>query len=207
MSDLENLLEEVLPYLPKIYTQSSYTPTMSDSERDFNLIYKFSKLPSDCLIFFVPTQSSVDGTNTLVIKVPSSSTGENVTYTSYRFTIVTETNDGNTRPAKAGDIIAYRMCTFRFAKGNTNVVILTNSPSYNSLQVSNLVATNAKFLNVPSVGGTPISTEKLVVATELTKCADRIEKLEEKIIYGVTDPEEALASKPNGTIYIQIEEE
>ncbi len=207
MSDLENLLEEMLPYLPKIYTQSSYTPTMDDSARDFNLIYKFSKLPSDCLIFFVPTQASIVGTNTLVIKVPTNINNGEVSFVSHRFTIVTETNDGNTRAATEGDIIPYRMCIFRFAKGNTNVVILTNSSSYNSLQVSNLKASSATFLNVPVVGSSIITEEKVVTAKELSQCVKRIENLEEKIIYGSSEPEEVLASKPNGTIYIQIEEE
>lgn len=206
MSDLENLLKEMLPYLPKIYTQSSYTPAMDDSARDFNLIYKFSKLPSDCLIFFVPTQASIEGTNTLVIKVPTNINNGEVSFVSHRFTIVTETNEGNTRPATTGDIIPYRMCIFRFAKGNTNVVILTNSSSYNSLQVSELTASSATFLNVPVVGPNFLK-EKVVTAKELSQCVKRIENLEEKIIYGSSEPEEVLASKPNGTIYIQIEEE
>lgn len=207
MPSLESLLEDVLPYLPKIYTQSSYTPTTDATVRDFNLIYKFAKLPSDCLIFFVPSQSSVEGTNTLVIKVPSSSTAEEVTYTDYRFTIVIETNDGNTRPATKGDIIAYRMCIFRFAKGNTNTIILTNSPSYNSLQVSNLVASTAKFLEAPVVGQDTLTNVKLVSFADLAEYVERIEKLEEKIIWGSNDPDVALASKPNGTIYIQVEDE
>jgi len=203
----EELLEQVLPYLPKVYTQASYIPTTDNNLRKFGLIYKFSHLPSDCLIFFVPTQSSVNGKNKLVIKVPSSSIDDNVTYSEREFNIVIETNDGKTREAGLGDIIAYRLCIFRFAKGNTGTIILTNSPTYNSIQVSNMVATNANFLNVPTVGENSISRIKLATLADLSSILERLTSVEDRIIYGTADPDEALATKPNGTIYVQVEDE
>lgn len=203
----DELLNEVLPYLPKVYTQASYIPTTDNNLRKFGLIYKFSKLPSDCLIFFVPTQSSINGKNKLVIKVPSSITEDNVTYSEHEFTIVIETNDGKTREAGIGDIIAYRLCIFRFPKGNTNTIILTNSPSYNSIQVSNMTATNANFLNIPTVGENSITRIKLATLADLSDIVSRLTAVEERIIYGTADPDEALATKPNGTIYVQVEDE
>jgi hypothetical protein len=204
---IEDLLLEMLPYFPKVYTQASYTPTTDEHLREFNLIYKFSFLPSDCLIFFVPTQSSIAGRNKLVIKVPTSSLDDTPTYQDLKFDIIIETNDGNTRPADVGDIIAYRMCTFRFAKGNTNTVILVNSPSYNSIQISNLTATNAKFLDIPTVGENSLTSVRLATVGDLSNIIERVDKLKDKISYGTADPEEALATKPNGTIYVQVEDE
>lgn len=207
MDNLEKLLTDMLPYIPRIYTQASYKPSTDETVRTFELVYKFTVLPSDCLIFFVPTQNSVDGTNTLTFKIPSALEGDNITYQNVTFNIVIETNDGNTRRAGKGDIVAYRLCTFRFAKGNTNNIILTNSPAYNALQISQLTATNAKFLNVPQVGTNSLDSVALATQADLTPLVERINSLEGKILWGVDDPEQVLASKENGTIYVQVEEE
>lgn len=204
---IEQMLAEMLPYMPRIYTQSSYTPTTNANERVFNLVYKFSYLPSDSLLFFLPTQSSVKGSNKLVIKVPKADASGQITYKDTAFDIVIETNNGSTREATEGDIIAYRLCTFRFAKANTNTVVLTNSPSYNSLKISELSATNALFLNVPQIGPNSLEATKIATLADLSELEVKITKLEDKIIFGTKDPEEALAGKPNGTLYVQIEED
>lgn len=208
---VEKILAKMLPYMPRIYTQASYIPTTEENERKFGLIYKFSYLPSDALLYFVPTQSSVNGINKLIIKIPSidNPTGdeENVTYRDIAYDIVIETNNGATRAATEGDIIAYRMCIFRFAKTSTNTIVLTNSPSYNSLKISELAATNALFLNLPKVGENSLSAVKLATLADISNLQEQINRLDGKVIYGTKDPEEALAGLPNGTLYVQIEED
>ena len=204
---IEEMLTEMLPYMPRIYTQSSYTPTTNSNERVFSLVYKFSVLPSDSLLFFLPTQSSVNGSNKLVIKIPKISSDNSITYSDVVFDIVIETNNGSTRVAGEGDILAYRLCTFRFAKANTNTIVLTNSPSYNALKISELSATNALFLNKPKVGPNSLESSTIATAADLSTLEEKIDALENKIIFGTKDPEEALAGKPNGTLYVQIEED
>lgn len=206
MKELNDLLYEMLPYFPKVYHQASYTPASSEDVRNFNLIYKFTTLPSDSLIYFVPNINSINGTNNLIIKVPTSYNDE-PSYREYSYTIVVETNDGSTRLAQANDLIAFRMCIFRFAKGNNKQVILTNSPAYNSLQITTLNATQANFSNTPTVGENTMTRISLATMNDVSELTARVESLENKIIFGTKEPEEALATSPNGTIYIQVEED
>lgn len=205
---LEEMILEAMPYFPCVYFQGAIINTQQADVRDFSLVYKHRVLPSDSLIFFVPSQPSIKGTNNLVIKVPVSvDENDKPVYQDTSFTIVVETNEGKTRLATEGDIVAYRMCLFRFAKTNTNTIILTNSPSYNTLQVTNLIATHARFLNIPRYGENSLENVELATKVDTSEINEKIDKLEDKFCYGTEDPDEALAGKANGTIYIQVEEE
>mgnify|MGYP006896786439 CR=1 FL=1 len=90
---------------------------------------------------------SCNGPSKLNIRTPSANGSQ---YIPHNFDILVETNDGRVRPAELGDIIAYRMCFFRFKKG-TDKIILCNSPLYNEAAFTSLIANNAVFNNVPTV--------------------------------------------------------
>ena len=212
--ELFKLLEKTLKYTTLNYNQSAYTSNSNEFDNNFLLEYKYSEVAEDSLLFFTPTVSSREVTeNTpcrLTIKLPTTVVRNGVKtieYTQKVYSIVVETNDGRTRNAMEGDIIASRMCVFRFRK-NQNVAVLCNSPLYNDAKFSNLVVTNCQFLNTPTVLN-PLTGETiyLVTSSDFKKLQEEVSQLKEKIIFGTEDPDTALADKPAGTVYIQVEED
>lgn len=210
-TQLLNLLEKTLGYEGVVYNQSLYTTDMNAFDNNFIFEYKHTKIPDDSLLFFVPCISSNESGNCkLTIRVPYKQNESDTTY-SYKNevkNIIVETNNGVTRPAKKNDIIAYRMCIFRFRKGSNNIV-LCNSPLYDDALFSSLKVTDCEFTNVPTVKNNENVQEKITLVTskELQSALARIQALEEKFVFGTADPEEVSASFPSGTIYIQIEDE
>jgi hypothetical protein len=130
-----------------------------------------------------------------------------VIYPERTFDIIVEQNDDKPRKAKKGDIIANRMCIFRF-RNSSNQVILCNSPLYNDAIFSNLKVTNANFINLPTYRDpkSPFLEYTLVTSKELDELKERITKLENRIKFGTEEPEDALQDCPTGTIYIRYEE-
>ncbi len=194
---LFKLLEKTLNYTPIVYKQSSFNVNQEAFGTDFRLEYKFTDIPDDCMLFFVPI-ASCTGPSTLNVRTPSV---DNNRYVDHIFEILVETNDGRVRQAKLGDIIAYRMCFFRFRKG-TNKIILCNSPLYNEAAFSSIIAEKAVFNTVPSVG-----EDKLALQSKVESLESRIEALEKKIKFGTEDPEVALENEPAGTLYIRVGED
>ena len=194
---LFKLLERTLNYTPIVYKQSSFNVDREAFDNQYTMEYKFPEIPDDCLLFFIPIMSCT-GASKINIRTPSA---DGTTYVNNNFDILVETNDGKVRAAVLGDIIAYRMCFFRFKKG-ANKIILCNSPLYNEAAFSSLTVTNAEFQRVPTVNGEKIAMEKALIALE-----ERLFALEKKIKFGVGDPEEALANEPAGTLFIQVEED
>lgn len=196
-----------------MYKQSIYTTNQENFNNEFRLECKYTEIPNDVLLFFVPSVSSNNNVNSLcklIISVPKklSESDSDYTYIDESYDIVVEQNDGTTRPASKGDIIAFRMCIFRFRK-TSNQVILCNSPLYNSVVLSNAKITNCEFVNLPTIKDPDNAalTYTLVSSKELAALTNRIESLENKIIFGTEDPEDILSDKPTGTIYIRHEED
>lgn len=181
------------------------------SPTNFNNVYhiesKYTDIPSDAILFFLPTVSSNDANECkLEIKFPLLPSTQN-RYVTKTYTIVVETNSGATRKCTVGDIIANRMCIFRF-KVNSNEVILCNSPLYNDAIVNNLQANEAVFNKVPYVKDeNNVNNLKLVTTAELRALEKRISDLESKIAFGDGDPTVELADKPAGSVYFQYEGE
>ncbi len=209
-AELFALLAKSLLYTPIVYKQSTYTTNQNNFDNVFVLEFKHTELPDDSLLFFVPSVSSNDsGTCTLRIRVPYLPTGSSsYSYEDRNFTIVKETDNGSTAPVSIGDIIANRMCIFRFRK-NSNKIILINSPLYNAATINDLKATNAEFVNRPVIMNSDNPSSPFIVATtkEVKDLEDRIKKLESKFLFGTEDPEDALSDKETGTVYIQIEKD
>ena len=202
-NELLSLLEKTLKYVGIVYNQSLYTTNQNASGTEYVLEYKHTDLPEDGLLFFVPAISST-GPSTLKIKIPTSKDQ----YASRDFEILVETNNGLTRKVKRNDIIARRMCIFRFRKG-TDQIVLCNSPLYDDALFSSLRVTDCTFVNKPTLVNQE-NTEKIITlatSEDVASLEERIKALEDKIIYGIEDPETVLADKPSGTIYIQVEKE
>ena len=207
---LFELLAKSLAYTAIVYKQSTYTTNQNNFDNVFVLEFKHEEIPDDSLLFFVPSVSSNNsGDCKLKIKVPYIPTGSNsYSYKEKTYTIVKETNNGVAAPAGEGDIIANRMCIFRFRSKSTNIV-LVNSPLTNSATLNDLKVTNCQFINKPTVANpdNPSLPFILVTSDELNALTKRIEDLENKIIFGTEDPEDALSDKPTGTIYVQVDKD
>ena len=205
---LLKLLEKSLAYTPIVYKQSSF----STNQEQFNNVYeieaKYTEIPDDCLLFFLPSVSSNEsGSCILKIKVPTVSNNTTV-YKSHEYKILVEQNTNTPRYAQKNDIIANRICIFRFRKSSSQAILI-NSPLYNDAIFSNIKVTNAEFLNPPIIVDqqNPNIQYTLVTIKELQELKNDIAMLKGRIIFGTDDPEEALKDSPSGTIYIQHEED
>lgn len=208
-SEIITLLEKSLQYTPIVYKQSIFSTNQEEFLNEYTLEFKQTDIPDDSLLFFVPSVSSNDSGNCkLIIKVPHANSDGSFTYGSLTYDIIVEQYDEQPRKAGKGDIIANRMCIFRFRK-ITGQVILCNSPLYNDAIFSNLRVTNLTLLNKPVYVDpqNPTITYTLVSTKELIALEERVAALEKKFIFGVEDAEEALADSPAGTVYIKIEED
>lgn len=209
--EILTLFTKTLGYAPVVYKQSIYNINQEEGGRNFVLEYKYTDLPDDSLLFFVPAFSSLDPVNEtnckLKIRIPKK-VGTSYEYQERALDIIVEQNDAVPRPAKRGDIIANRMCIFRF-RLSSNEAILCNSPLYDNAIYSSFQATNAQFLNRPVIVDSedPLKTYTLVSTKEFNELVDEVNKLKQRIQYGTKSPEEALAGLPAGTVYIQYEED
>lgn len=209
-NDLLQLVSNNLKYGAYVYTQLS-TPNET-WQGNYKIDYLYEQLPDNCLIFMVPKYSSLNGTNRLTIRFLIDTKIENGikrgVYSSKSYNIYVENSEGTLTPAAKGDIIANRLSIFRFIKGDSDSVILINSPIYNSISLSTLSVTNkAAFYSRPVIVDTATQSEiPVATKTDVSLLEQRIAALEAKIQYGTKDAEEVLLDAPLGTIYIKVEE-
>lgn len=205
-------LKKMLNYLPMIYNQQQ----TSVNTGEIVIKYPYSKIPENALLFVLPLYNSLSSGNKLTIKFATvSQDGTVVSYTTTKqYNIMVEDTDGKKRAAGLGDIVANRLCMFRFITNNSSDIILCNNPIYNNLKCSTLCITNsAKFYETPKViYYTNQGVEKeveLALASDLQDLAARVTALENKFVTGTDSAEEYFENNPNalqGTIYMQVEE-
>lgn len=220
--ELMSLLKKSLSYTTIVYNQSTYNTNEYEKGFKYIIEYKMETFQEDCLLFVVPVYSSKslisDTEDTrkheLYINRPvvNQENGQ-LEYVSKVYEIVVETLEDLTpyRKVTEGDIISNRMCIFRFLRGYDKAV-LVNSPLFNNASYTDIMATNAKFLNKPVVAttdeqGNVAGSVKIATEDEIKALDDRLSAWEEKIIFGTETPEDALEGKPVGTLYIQLEED
>lgn len=205
-------LKKMLNYLPMIYNQQQ----TSVNTGEIVIKYPYSKIPENALLFVLPMYNSLSSGNKLTIKFATvSQDGTVVSYTTTKqYNIMVEDTDGKKRAAGLGDIVANRLCMFRFITNNSSDIILCNNPIYNNLKCSTLCITNsAKFYETPKViYYTNQGVEKeveLALSSDLQDLAARVTALENKFVTGTDSAEEYFENNPNapqGTIYMQVEE-
>ena len=205
-------LKKMLNYLPMIYNQQQ----TSVNTGEIVIKYPYSKIPENALLFVLPMYNSLSSGNKLTIKFATvSQDGTVVSYTTTKqYNIMVEDTDGKKRAAGLGDIVANRLCMFRFITNNSSDIILCNNPIYNNLKCSTLCITNsAKFYETPKViyytnQGVKQEVE-LALSSDLQDLAARVTALENKFVTGTGSAEEYFENNPNapqGTIYMQVEE-
>ena len=206
-------LKKMLGYLPMIYNQQQLSVV---NNGEIVIKYPYDKIPDNALLFVLPLYSSLETNNKLIIKFATvSQDGSAINYvTTKTYNIMVEDTNGSKRRASTGDIIANRLCMFRFITGNSSDIILCNNPVYNNLSCSTLYITNeAKFNQIPKViytteMGATLETP-LALNQDLLELAARVTALENKFKVGTDTAEKYFEDNPNapqGTIYMQVEE-
>ncbi len=205
-------LKKMLNYLPMIYNQRSAS---SENTGEIIIKYPYSSIPDNALLFVLPIFPSLATGNKLTIKYATvSQDGSAVSYhTTKTYNIMVEGTDGTKRSATTGDIVANRLCMFRFITNNSTDIILCNNPIYNNLQCSSLYISNeAVFDRLPQYrykkNGTEFKTD-LVTAESFNALKERVTELEKRLQIGTKSPEEFFGSNqnlPENTIYFQVEE-
>lgn len=212
LNALQQGLKKMLNYLPMIYNQQLEAVNTGE----FIIKYPYDTIPDNAILFVLPLYSSLESNNKLTIKFAQvSQDGTAINYaTTKSYDIMVEDTNGTKRSASLGDIVANRLCMFRFITGNSSQIILCNNPIYNNLSCSTLCITNqAKFYQIPkviyhTVQGTEVS-DQVALDQDLKKLAERVEALENKFKVGTDTAKEYFEKNPNtpkGTIYLQVEE-
>lgn len=206
-------LKKMLNYLPMIYNQQQVSTTNTG---EIIIKYPYDSIPENALLFVLPLYNSIESNNKLTIKLAQvSQDGSAISYeTSKSYNIMVEDTNGTKRRATLGDIVANRLCMFRFITNNSSDIILCNNPIYNNLKCSTLCITNsAKFYEIPKiVYYTAQGVEKetpLALNQDVQNLAARITALENKFKVGTETAEEYFSNNknvPDGTIYMQVEE-
>lgn len=214
-------LKKMLNYLPMIYNQRTPASTW---DGNITIRYPYKEIPDNAILFVLPLYNSLDNTNTpninkLTIQYATvSQDGSTISYqTSKTYNIVIESQDGSKRPATVGDIIANKLCMFRFITNNKKDIVLCNNPIYNNLQCSSLYITNESIFRelpiyeyITTVNGV-VTTKYTTLATadDIKDIKRRLDLLEQRLQIGTESPEEFFSNNPNlpqDTIYFQTEE-
>lgn len=212
--EIYKLISNNMKYGAYVYNQISTLASQWDN--NYKIEYLYESIPNNSLLFMVPTYSSLKY-ETAVCKLTirylkqtqKQSDGTlKAIYQEKCYDIYVENPEGVLTRASRGDIIAHRLCIFRFINGDDDTVILINSPLYNSVSLSTLTVTNkTKFHQMPVVVDASTGAEiPLASNTDLSELKNRVTRLENKFTYGTVSAEEALADAEEGTIYIQVEE-
>jgi hypothetical protein len=207
-------LQQMLNYLPMIYNQQA-----SANTGEIIIKYPYSSIPNNALLFVLPLYNSAEDNenipNKLTIKFAQvSQDGTTVGYSKGKqYNILVEDTNGTKRRASKGDIVANRLCMFRFISNNATDIILCNNPVYNNLKCSTLCITNStKFYEIPKFVTSIDGVEKeinLALESKVQELITRVDALEKKFRVGTKSAEEFFEENPNepkGTIYLQVEE-
>lgn len=204
-------LIKALSHLPTIYNQR----TTQNWNGEYIIHYPFSEVPNNTILLMLPLYNALaEGSNKLTIKYATVSGPDSVEYTTSKtYNILVEGHNGRKRPATKGDIIANRLCIFRFITNNPNDVVLCNNPIYGDLVCSTLNITNeARFYERPKhVYTTQDGSERettLATTQELEDLKTRLANLENRLHVGTESPEtffETNQDLPKNTIYFQTE--
>lgn len=222
-NEIAKALSTVLKFIPQIYPQR----IVSDNHGEIIINYPHKEIPSNIILYVLPYRSSINKdkntpsqSNMLTINYhitklnPNTNKYELSNIETKHYSIVVEDTDGKKREAEAGDILADRLCMFRFSSKNSNEVILCNSPLYGNIFCNSLeIANDLRLYKKPVIGvkgkdGFEV-TDTLVTQSELKELQDKVNAIDNRIKVGVQTPEQYFSANPNteeGTIYLQMED-
>jgi hypothetical protein len=152
---------------------------------------------------FIASHNSVDNVDAKICFIPSCK--------EYPFKTISD--GGFERAISKGDIIANKICFIRY-NPITKSIILINPSMDKEASISTLKVFNeASFNTMPTVRKRVQSQngivedyiyEDLVSISDLKALEDRLNKLENKFIIGIGEPENVLKNAENGAIFLRI---
>lgn len=206
---LDSLLQAV-KYMPFVYPQVN-----SGVHGEYIIRYPYRQVPDNSLLFILPIRNAHSTLNKLVLLLPTTDRDEDgnlkVVYNQQdrrEYTLVMEQASGTIEPAKSFSIIANRMAIIRFIRGDKDTAVLVNNPHLHDITVSNVFVTNESIFRQRPIyrpddddhsKDTPV-----VTMDQYNALLKRVEDLENLFIFGEGEPEEALADKPDGAMYVQV---
>lgn len=121
--------------------------------------------------------------------------------------IVKEDYNGNLVELDTGDIVANRLAMFRTAPNDSSKIILVNSSVYGKVNINELTAVHATFLNNPEVvvDGTK---EQILSNKQGLNLIDSLDaRYQKKLIVSDKPINEYTGQLDEGQIYVQVDEE
>lgn len=178
-------------------------PTRGDSNHntyyvkgDISSIYAQGTDTALTVMMFIASQNSVDNQEAKIYFLPSEKS----------YPLKTISDAGFERDIGEGDIVANKVCFIRYNPITQNIILINPSmdkeASISTLKVFN----EAKFNTIPKVrieGSTDIY-EELVPLSTVQKLENRLDRLENRFIIGIGDPQKALEDAEDGAIYLKI---
>lgn len=155
------------------------------------------------MMMFIASQSSVDGAEAKICFMP-----ENKLYS-----FKTISDAGFERDIGKGDIIANKVCFIRYNPITENILLINPSMDKEASVSTLKVFNEASFDTLPRVrkelpginGADPtVMYEELVPISALNELEKRLSKLEKRFIIGIGEPQEALRSAEDGTIFLKL---
>ena len=212
-------LSTILKFLPQIYPQRE----VSDNVGEIIINYPHKELPSGIILYVLPYRSSINEdpnilsqSNVLTIKYhttrfnPDTNKYELTNIETKKYSIIVEGTDGTKKPVKAGDILADRLCMFRFSSTDSSKVILCNSPLYGDVACNSLeIAHKLTLKELPVLLNKDGTEDRLISYKEFKELKDKVNAIDNRIKVGVQTPEQYFSANPNaveGTIYLQMED-
>lgn len=151
---------------------------------------------TNTLLYFLPSEHSIDGENTLTLKYPQTDEYDIVTYEDKEYPLIKETFSGMYENLTTGDIVPNRLAIIRLDK-ILNKAILLNSPVHGSLQVTQLeVVGDSIFNNLPKYRDKSTMVLHPLVTSEMLDSS--------RIKYGTEEAD--MKNYPEGTVYFKLEE-
>jgi hypothetical protein len=191
MDQLDKYIKIFKRHIPYIYRQKDTTY----QDGIFEITMPIDHIIQDSVIYFLSSENSVEGSNYLRIhKGPS--------YNDYL--LVRESREGTLINIGPGVITPNRTIFLRLIHSQTDIkkAVVINAMFEQEITVSNInVLNSASFQNKPTV-----KDDFLISSFELNQLQNNLNTFKNKFIIGTTSPNEALADKPDGTIYFKVED-
>lgn len=199
MDKLDKYISIFRRHIPFIYTQKDITK----NDGIFVIDMPADHIIQDSVIYFLPTESSVDPSEAQN-KLQIFQKGELIS----EYLLVKETQAGTLQEIGAGMIVPNRTCMLRLIHSQTNLkkAVLINA-TYEMESTFSLLSVmgGANFKHRPLVGDGE-NASPLVTLADLNEVIAELTQLKDKFMHGTQNPLDALADKPEGTMYFKVED-
>lgn len=200
MNDWNNILKRVIANTNEIYPQID----LNYNDNKIHIRASRHIINSTSIIYVLPTENIVrDDKSSLSCQLVVHH-GMN---TSTTMAIVKEDYNGNLVELETGDIVANRLAMFRTAPNNNSKIILVNSSVYGRININELTAVHATFLNNPEVIVDGKAQQILSSKQGIDLIDDLDARYQKKLVVSKTPINDYVGTLEAGQLYVQVDEE